>query len=381
MMNRILYENLENALIQLEAGEELETILAAYPELVPHLRPVLDAAQIARQELVQEISPEILNRSRTRVLAHAMQLRQGPQPVGFAFGRFRRLAIALVLAFAFLLSWGGLVVTSAQALPGDQLYPAKLTLEKARLGLTFTPQSHHQVEELYQSRRVDEIHRLLALGRIALVEFHGVVEKQETDKWIVSGIDIRLYPTTILIGKILPGMTAEVEGLTQPDGTVQASEIHLQTFGFVGYVESISSQAWQIAGKTVQITPDSRVASGLRVGDWVVVSVRSDDFGNLTALIIAVSSIPTPTQTPLPTATSTLIYQSDESPGEVEKDGSEHLDERDADDLELENEDEPADASDQEDSSKEKDGAQADDDGKDGDEDDSDEPEKDKEDD
>lgn len=304
-----LYDQLATALEQLEAGETLESVLAAHPEHAAQLKPILQAAQSAWADPVLEIPPQVLSRSRTRVLARASQLRQDSPLKGSTWGGFRRLAVALVIALAFLLSWGGLMVTSASALPGDQLYPAKLTLEKVRLGLTLSPTSHKQVEELYQSRRVDEVHRLLELGRIVLVEFHGMVEDQQADEWLISGVPVRLNPTTVIIGRILPGMTAEVEGLTQPGGVVQASEIHLQTFGFVGYVESIAAQAWQIAGMTVQITPQSEISSGLAVGDWVVVEVRSDDFGNLMALVITGSDLPTPTPTHLPTVTATPTQQ------------------------------------------------------------------------
>ena len=48
-------------------------------------------------------------------------------------------------------------------------------------------------------------------------------------------------------------MTIEVEGATQPEGWVLASEIHLQNFSFIGTVESISEIAWQIVGREVLI--------------------------------------------------------------------------------------------------------------------------------
>jgi hypothetical protein len=126
-------------------------------------------------------------------------------------------------------------------------------------------------------------------------------------------------------------MTVEVEGLTQPDGVVNASEIHLQTFGFVGYVEAIESQSWRIGGRTVQITAESRVSPGIRVGDWVVVSVRSDDFGNLTALIISGSTLPTPTS--VPTATAVPTTEPQELPDGIERDGDEAQDEQESGDV------------------------------------------------
>ncbi len=338
-----LYDHLEQALEQLETGEELDSILAAYPVHAVQLKPILQAALKVLPDPSQPVSPEVLNRSRTRILAHANQLRQD-QPAHTAWGSLQRLVIALGIALVFLLSWGGLMVTSARTLPGDQLYPAKLTLEKVRLGLTFSSENHKQVEELYQSRRVDEVQQLLELGRIVLVEFDGVVEDQQPGAWLISGIRVRLNPTTVVIGEILPGMTTEVEGLTQLDGTIQASEIHLQAFAFVGYVESIAPQVWQINGLTVQISPDSRISSGLEVGDWVVVEVHPDDFGNLTALLISDTNLPTPT--PLPTATPLPTSEPQVLPDAEEQAGSEDDDGQDTGDLDKQEEAEDAEAQD-----------------------------------
>jgi len=297
-MTDVRYNTLEEALNALESGLEFDDLLNECPELEPELRAVLETAWSARQDPVQEIPSEILNRSRTRILSAAIQLQQ-IQPLGRgAFQRIHRFAIALIIAFVFLLSWGGLVIASAQALPGDQLYTTKRNLEKIRLGLAFSLQNHIEIEEFYRSRRIDEIERLLELGRETMVEFHGVVNEQKVDRWGIGGIDVRLTPKTIVIGEILPGMMAEVEGQTQLGGYVEASEIHLQIYDFVGYVENISADTWQISGKTVQITAETRIHSGIRVGDWVIVSVRSDDFGGLTAIAIEVSNLPTPTITP-----------------------------------------------------------------------------------
>jgi hypothetical protein len=301
MMDERLYDTFEQALAELEAGAEFETVLAAYPEL----RSELETAQMAKSSVQPDIPPGAANRSRTQILARAMQLRQGSQPRQPLFSRAPRFVITLIIVAVFLLSGSGLVAASAQAIPGDQLYSVKRTFETVRLGLTISPQSHQQIEVQYQSRRLDEVKRLLALGRLEMVQFDGVVDQQEDGSWKVSGIQVRLTLETIVLGDILPGMTVEVEGTTQPEGWVQASEIHLQTFGFAGYVESISAEVWQIAGRKVNIIAESMIDSDIQVGDWVMVFVQSDDFGILTAHIIELSNLPTPT-VPIPTATPTL---------------------------------------------------------------------------
>jgi hypothetical protein len=315
-MNEILYNALEDALTELESGVELEDLLEANPELESDLGLLLETAQKTRREASREIAPEVYNRSRTRVLSRGIQLQQKTR-TGLGFlRRTHRLAIALITAAVILLSGGGIAAGSAQALPGDQLYPVKRAAENLRLSLAVTLKDHQTVEDRYQARRIDEVEQLLALGRSAFVEFHGRVNSRDGERWDIGGIKVRQNTQTILIGQIFQGLAVEVEGITIPEGWVLASEIHLQTFGFVGYVEAISPDVWQIAGRTVQISDQTQSDPRIQVGDWVVVSVLSDDFGNLFALIIDTSTLPTPTSGP-PALKLTLTAV----PGQVEEPG------------------------------------------------------------
>jgi hypothetical protein len=240
-------------------------------------------AIIAQSLSASMVPSDVLQRSRTKLLMHTMELRrEAPPRVGF-FQRIPRIVYVLVLALFFLLSWNGLIIASAQALPGDHLYPAKITLEKLHLGLALSPQTHQKVEDEYQSRRVIEVRRLLELGRMEFVQFFGNVDGQWNDHWIVAGIEVRLLPETIILGDIQKGMMVEVEGSTQPEGWVQASEIHLQNFSFSGTVDLISKSIWRISGRDVQITSSTLIDSDIRVGDYVTIEVISDDFGKLIA--------------------------------------------------------------------------------------------------
>jgi len=248
-MNEKQFDALERALVELAAGKDAATLITANPEIAAEI----ETAQWAGTLATAEVPGGAAHRSRTRVLARAMQLRSVGQPRGWVFRRIPRLAYALILVLIFLLSWNGLVFASAKALPGDQLYPAKLTLEKLRLGLTLNPQTHQEAEEEYQARRIDEVARLLALGRKEFVQFVGMVEEQGDDYWIVEEIEVRILPETIILGNILPGMFVEIEGATQSEGWVVASEIHLQSFSFNGTVEAISRSAWIISGQEVLV--------------------------------------------------------------------------------------------------------------------------------
>lgn len=323
-MDERLYDALDQALAELEAGTDFELVVSAHPEI----RSELETARMLKSSGQTKIPSGAANRSRTQILARAARLRKDTLPRKTLFGRVPRFAVTFIFIAIVLLSGGGLIAASAQAIPGDELYPVKRSFETVRLGLTINPQSHQQIEEQYQSRRLDEVERLLALKRQAMVQFVGIVDQQGAGFWMVSGIKVDLTPETIVLGEILPGMNIEVEGATEPEGWVQALEIHLQTFDFIGYVESISADVWEIDGRKVNITPRSLIDLEIQVGDWVIVSVQSDDFGVLTVQSIKLyeqatptisipSSTPTKTQNPSPT--------SDEGQGEIEDESSHNV--------------------------------------------------------
>jgi hypothetical protein len=299
MMNDMIFDALEQALTKINSGEDIEATLSKHPQVESDLRSLLETMQAAHSIASGDIPKKTINRSRTRILARAAQLRQDRKFRRTIFRRLPRLVYAFILAVIItLVSFSGLSIASAQSLPGDQLYLLKRASENIRLNLSVTLDDHYAVEDQYKARRIKEVGALLAARRPEFVEFFGEVISQSDDQWEIGGVDVHLDADTIIIGDITSGSMVEVEGKTVPSGWVQASEIHLQSYGFLGYVESISPNVWQIAGKMVHITSDSRVDSGLQVGDWVVVSVHSDDFGVLSALIIDGTNIPSPTPIP-----------------------------------------------------------------------------------
>ena len=297
-MTENLYNALERALKALESDTKPEIRVSECSENEAVLCNLIETAQIARTQVADGEIKAVSQRSRTRVLARAAQLRQFSQSRPSTYNRNPRLAYFLVLAIVILVSFSGFTITSAQALPGDQLYPVKLAVEDLSLDLSLGVADHRVLEDRYQERRIDEVNRLLVLDRLEFVEFYGKVINIEKDKWDVGGISVHLNLQTILIGDILPGMTVEVEGTTQTGGYVLASEIHLQKFGFVGYVESIGPESWSVSGRLIRITSETQLNPEISVGDWVIVSVRADDLGHLDALVIENASLPTPTPGP-----------------------------------------------------------------------------------
>lgn len=305
MMSDRLNDALEVCLTASESGVELESCLTLYPGLADELRPALFAAQDARRLAVVDVPTDVMQRSRARLLAHAAKLRR-PRASRAGF-RLPRWAFASLLVLAFLLfSTSGLLVTSAQSLPGDALYPVKRTFEAWSLELAPGLQVKSALKASYEKRRLDETRSLLRMGRTERVSFEGVLSKRVPGEWTVDEIPVRVSPQTTIQGDIQVGMGLEIEGEVRPDGWIEADHIRLRTFRLSGLVEGIGLEMWTIAGLEVRRTPLTLIDQGIRPGDPVLALVQVDDAGGLSALAVLrlTESPPTPTDTPYPTSTA-----------------------------------------------------------------------------
>ena len=72
------------------------------------------------------------------------------------------MAVVLVTAAA----GGGVVLASANSLPGEALYPAKLFVEDTRLALTSDPAALADLNLAFTGERTEEMQRLLAQGEL-----------------------------------------------------------------------------------------------------------------------------------------------------------------------------------------------------------------------
>ena len=225
-----LYEALENCLQEIDHGADLETVLIRYPELAEELRPILEASGAARSMAVPEPSPDVVRRSRARVLQHAAQLREGrvrsSQRLWFA--SLRRIAVTLAVVAMLFASGTGLVGASSNTLPGDNLYPVKRTWEGVRLLFAFNPQEREVLEVEHENERLHELQELLAEGRSAEAGFNGLVTNQNGNEWIVAGVRVVISSQTELRDAgIVVGSAVHVQGLTQDNNTFLAEQISL----------------------------------------------------------------------------------------------------------------------------------------------------------
>jgi AraC-like DNA-binding protein len=172
---------LERCLRELTRMGDVEASLRRYPQYASRLRPLLEAAQMARRyyEAVPE-PPGGLAAGRERLLATAAQQRARTVSATSAtrtaiprrMGQRMRLALATRLVAVLLAVIAGTAVLGAGAvwaaggsLPGDLLYPVKLAAEDVRLALTSAPADQVDLALRFVERRAEEVRTLAEAGR------------------------------------------------------------------------------------------------------------------------------------------------------------------------------------------------------------------------
>jgi hypothetical protein len=225
---------LEICLQELENGVDLEAVLARYPDLVSELRPILKASVIAKSMAVPAPSPDAVRRGRAKLLQHASEMREAKvSPRKRMIPFFQRLAISFAMTALLLSSGTGLVSASSSALPGENLYPVKLTWENVRLFFTFNEEYRETLEYTFEDERLHEVNELLVEGRRQTIQFSGIYMEVNGITY-VSGIHIVILDTSILPTEpLLNGMAVAVTGHTNSEGFVDVESIGLLPTGSV----------------------------------------------------------------------------------------------------------------------------------------------------
>lgn len=174
----------DEAFPRLAAGEiTLDAVLAAHPEEAEVLRACLESALwLGTQQPNLEPRPGYTNRGKHSLVnllkanLHPtwwQRLWQPRSPQRFAL---QTLSLSLlVVSLAFVLNT--LVLASRLALPGDWLYPAKLSIERVQLALTFDAQEQAHMQIELTQRRTTEIVQLVLEDDLA--HLPGTVRRLE----------------------------------------------------------------------------------------------------------------------------------------------------------------------------------------------------------
>lgn len=223
-----LQDALENCLQAMERGASVETALRRYPGLAAELRPLLDAASLARDARRVYVPSSVRRRGRSQLLERAAELNQARAPRRRVIPAFPRMALTGLLAAALVLTSTGLVSASSASLPGDQLYPVKRTWESVRLLFALNPGERDLMESDFEQERLDEALELLGRRKAQAISFSGILARQANGNWIVSGIPVSITAATGLpAGTLQEGLPVTVSGTTRPDGVVEVQQVQV----------------------------------------------------------------------------------------------------------------------------------------------------------
>ncbi|MFQ5343333.1 MAG: DUF5667 domain-containing protein, partial [Anaerolineae bacterium] len=228
--------HLAKALASLDQGQDIEAVLAEYPEEADELAPLLEVAAYARETLdfFEPLSTAGLAAGRRRMLEAAARKRFEPQRSWWqsALAPFRQwfatpargLATAALLLALFVAAGGATVVAAADSLPGDPLYGVKRTSERVRLALTTDPTVRETLHTRFNRERQSEALTVAGMGRRAQLQFEGVLERRTDGAWIVDGIELLVDPEAVE-GEPVVGSTVVIDVVSPGDGTLHAEHM------------------------------------------------------------------------------------------------------------------------------------------------------------
>lgn len=151
-MSESLEQILDECIDRMKRGESVRAILDSHPTQADRLRPLLGIVHDLAALPEPAASPEEIMRSFVR--ASAMKELPAKPMVRF-FSRSFLLRAAAVLVVVFLGGWGT-VTASADAAPGDLLYPVKRFTERAKFFLTINREDKAELRIVFSSERLKE---------------------------------------------------------------------------------------------------------------------------------------------------------------------------------------------------------------------------------
>ncbi len=287
---------------RLEAGENLETVLASHPAHADALRPLLLGAQAAR--FAGRNLPPVSGQMRSRAqFLEAAAVAQA-QPHRWRPFSLPRFANALLLAVMLILT--GLfasTLASARSLPGQPLYGVKRSVERVQLDLTSGALSKLNLSDAFDLRRAEEVRQLIAAGKTQQVAFSGFLRAEEPSRWSAAGVSFALDPQLAATADNMTGSYVDVEGSVRSTEGLLVSRLSVRLFQIRGIIQAQSNGEWLVDGVRLRLNALSEIHGAPQVGDFIGVTALRTGANEFLALSIRGAGVveQTPTLNPLPT--------------------------------------------------------------------------------
>ena len=317
---------LDECLSRMCAGQSVEECLAAYPAQAEDLQPLLSVFK------EMQTVPEPLERSeavrtgRQRMLV-ALDVRESRAPVSFGwFSRYaeqihqklrpqeaqttrstKEINMKLVLRFALALVASLVIGTqivfaaSYSSLPGDTLYPVKLSWEQLQLNLTPDQEGRQDIEASLDQTRIQEAQNLMNQQRPATVEFKGYLSSMDDANHTIDvwGMTVHITAGTTLKGDLQVGVYVHIVASVDNHGQLIAQLVEViptptTPVKLQGYVSDVTDSGFMVMGVEVKINSATTIDGNLAADSYVQVEAKVAPDGTVTALSVKVLKDPFP---------------------------------------------------------------------------------------
>lgn len=265
---------IEVGLQSLLAGDELDEVLAHYPQITGNLKLILKAAQAGRVYGASLAVPDrAMALARTNFLSEAvLYKRHNRTSTAPIIGRGGLLLLGITLAL--ILGMAGLVIAARQTLPGDRWYWVKPVVENTRLFLAIDPAQKLSLQRLFDQERLQEVQRLARQQRLAAVSFVGLPSRIAGQEWIIGGVPVQVLSDAQVIGEVDQDIYLRVVGTLQPEGYVLARRIQAREYIMTGSLLVQTAERWVIGrsasmGVEVRLNGDTVIQGAPRPGERV----------------------------------------------------------------------------------------------------------------
>jgi len=212
---------LDECLDRVMKGQDIETILALYPEHAFELEPLLRTALDTRKAAAIKPRPEFRQRAgyEFQSAIRDMPPHKAPNPSRWQVRWMAPVAIVIVL----LLAGGGTVVAASNSLPDSPFYRVKLATEAVQLAFASSDLAKAELYTRFADERVEEIVKMAEKGNTEQVE--KVTERMNSQLIAMANLTAtgeKSVAVTSFDALQAPAMAPEptvIPGTTVPAGT------------------------------------------------------------------------------------------------------------------------------------------------------------------